>query len=168
MRTLFLASSLALVALTGVASASSPAPRYNAGDAQLALLAGVEVGAYSRAELINILDARRDGDADKVAFYLTGANRQSTAADPAALAQLAGSAGVVAGDYSAVELQAVVDAKRENDATAVSFVLNRAAKPANPAEVVTPGEAQLAALVGVDPAQYTLAELIALQPQSDD
>ena len=31
--------------------------------------------------------------------------------------------------------------------------------------VVTPGEAQLAAVVGVDPAQYTLIELAAMQPQ---
>jgi hypothetical protein len=38
---------------------------------------------------------------------------------------------------------------------------------ANPAEVVTPGEAQLAALIGVDPAQYTLAELVAMQPTND-
>ncbi|MBC2837468.1 hypothetical protein [Paragemmobacter straminiformis] len=167
MRNIILTSTLVLAALSGAASASSLQPRYNAGDAQLALTAGVQPGEYSRAELINILDAQRENDATRLNFYLSGANRTTNAADPAAVAQIAASAGVQGGDYSVAELQRLIDARSEGDAATVDFIVNRAGKAANAAEVVTPGEAQLAAVIGVDPAQYTLAQLIALQPEND-
>lgn len=168
MRNILLTSTLVLAALTGAASAASLQPRYTAGDAQLAQLAGVAPGEYSRVELINILEARRENDANRLDYYLSGANRSTGTADPAAVAQIAAEAGVSGGDYSVNELQRLIDARRDGDTTTIDFILNRAAKPANPAEAVTPGEAQLAAAIGVDPAQYTLAELIALQPQADD
>lgn len=168
MRNILITSTLVLAALSGAASAASLQPRYNAGDAQLALSAGVAPGEYSRAELINIIEARRDNDASRLNYYLSGANRSENAANPAAVAQIAAEAGVRGGDYSVAELLRLIDARRDGDTNTVDFIVNRAAKPANPAEVVTPGEAQLAAAIGVDPAQYTLAELIALQPQADD
>lgn len=168
MRTLILASTLALAALSGGANASSTVVATGPGDVQLAYAAGVEPGQFTRAELMEILDARRENDARKLAFYLTGENRAQGVASAESLAQLAGAAGVSAGDFSATELVRLADARRENDAAAVAFIVNRAAKPAAAAEVVTPGEAMLAAVVGVDPAQYTLAELVALQPQADD
>ncbi len=167
MRNLILASTIAAAALTGAANASSTLAATGPGDVQLAYSAGVEPGKYSRAELVGIIDARRENDAQALNFYLSGANRVQSDASPEALAQLAGAAGV-SGGYSATELQRLVDARRENDANAVAFIVNRAAKPAAAAEVVTPGEAMLAALVGVDPAQYTLAELVAMQPLTDD
>jgi hypothetical protein len=168
MRNILLTSTLVLAALTGAASAASLQPRYTAGDAQLAMSAGVAPGEYSRVEILNILDARRENDADRLAYYLSGANRSSNPSDPAALAQLAAAAGVSGGDYSASELLRLIDARSEGEAATVDFILNRSAKAANPAETVTPGEAQLAAAIGVDPADYTLAELIALQPQADN
>lgn len=163
------ASALILAALTGAAAASSVQPGLNAGDVQLALSAGVEPGRYSRVELINIIDARQDGETTRLNYYLSGANRASgTAATNAGLDQLAASAGVEPGQFTAVELQRLIQAKADGDTTEARFILsgeNR--KEANPAEVVTPGEAQLAAAIGVDPAQYTLAELVALQPHDD-
>lgn len=159
------ASALILAALTGAASAASPQPGLNAGDVQLALSAGVEPGKYSRAELINIIAARENGETTRLNFFLSGANRTT---EVPGNAQLAAAAGVTDGNYSANELQRLIIAQEEGDTTEVRFILsgdNR--REGNPAEVVTPGEAQLAAAIGVDPAQYTLAELIALQPHDD-
>lgn len=163
------ASALILAALTGAAAASSAQPRLNAGDVQLAHSAGVEPGRYSRAELINIIDARQDGETSRLNYVLSGANRTSGAATgTAGLDQLAASAGVEPGQFTANELQRLIIAKAEGDTNEVRFVVSGNARAAaNPAAVVTPGEAQLAAAIGVDPAQYTLAELIALQPQFD-
>lgn len=168
MRNILLTSTLVLAAFAGAASASSLQPVYNGGDAQLALSAGVKPGEYSRAELINILESKRENDETRLNFYLSGANRAEGATNPAAFAQLAAAAGVKGGDYSVADLQRLIEARRDNDDTAIRFILAGGAATANPAEVVTPGEAQLAAAVGVDPAQYTLAELIALQPEADN
>ena len=165
----FTASALILAALSGAAVAASAQPGLNAGDVQLALSAGVQPGQYSRAELISILEARQDGETTKLNYYLSGANRDTTAdLNSAGLAQLAASAGVEAGRFTANELQILVEAREEGDTVAANFILSGANRAApNPAEVVTPGEAQLAAAVGVDPAQYTLAELVGLQPHDD-
>lgn len=168
MRNIILASTLAVAALSGAANASSTVVATGPGTVQLALSAGVQPGKYSTAELLNIIEARKENDAQALNFYLSGANRTEGKAAAESLAQLAAAAGVSGGEYSVAELSQLVEARRENDAQAIAFIVNRAAKPAAAAEVVTPGEAQLAAAIGVDPAQYTLAELVAMQPQSDD
>lgn len=168
MRNIILASTLAIAALSGVANAASTVAATGPGDVQLALAAGVQPGTFSRAELITILQARSDEDAAKLNYYLSGSNRVEAPSDPASLAQLAGAAGVSGGDYSAIELAQLSQARLlENDAT-VAFIVNRAGKAPAAAEVVTPGEAMLASVVGVDPADYTLAQLIALQPEQND
>lgn len=159
------ASALVLAALTGAAAASSAQPGLNAGDVQLALSAGVEPGKYSRADLIKIVEARQEGDTSRLNFFLSGANR---ATEVVGDAQLAASAGVPYGEYTANEIQRLINARAEGDAAAQRFILsgeNR--RLPNPAEVVTPGEEQLAAAIGVDPAKYTLAELVAMQPHDD-
>jgi|GEM_PF-993528 len=163
------ASALVLATLSGAALASSAQPGLNAGDVQLALSAGVQPGEYSRTELINIIEARKLNDDTRLNYFLSGSNRgSSTSLNAPGLDQLAATAGVEPGIYTANELQQIIKAKSDGEEDTVRFILsgeNR--KAANPAEVVTPGEAQLAALVGVDPAQYTLNELIAMQPEND-
>lgn len=164
------ASALVLATLSGAALASSAQTRLNAGDVQLALSAGVQPGQYTRAELINIVEARKANDETRLNYFLSGSNR-TTSSDLNApgLAQLARSAGVEPGVYTANELQQILLAQRDNDQDTVRFILsgeNR--KDGNPANVVTPGKAQLAGVVGVNPAEYTLAELIAMQPTSED
>lgn len=163
------ASALVLATLSGAALAASAQPGLNAGDVQLALSAGVQPGEYSRTELINIIEARKQNDDTRLNYFLSGSNRaSSTNLNGPGLDQLAASAGVEAGVYTANELQLIIKAKADGDDDKVRFILsgeNR--KAANPAEVVTPGEAQLAAVIGVDPAQYTLAELVAMQPTND-
>lgn len=159
------ASALILAALTGAAAASSAQPGLNAGDVQLALSAGVEPGRYTRVELINILEAREQGETTRLNYFLSGANR---ATEVVGDAQLAAAAGVAQGDFSASELQRLIRAQEEGDTTEARFILSGESRRApNPAEVVTPGEAQLAAAIGVDPTQYTLSELVALQPHDD-
>lgn len=165
----FATSAVILAALAGAASASSVQPGLNAGDVQLALSAGVEPGRYSRAELINIIEARQDNETARLDYFLSGANR-ATGEDLTnpGLLQLSAQAGVEPGKFTSAELQRLIEARAEGDTTVADFILSGTNRKApNPAEVVTPGEAALAAAIGVDPAQYTLAELVALQPHDD-
>lgn len=164
------ASALVLAALSGAAFASGPQGAINPGDVQLARSAGVEPGQFTRAELIQIIEARRANDPERLNFYLSGSNRGSAdITSSPGLDQLARIAGVEPGRFTAAELQQLINARADGDTEVVRFILsgeNR--KAANPANVVTPGQAQLAASLGVDPSAYTLAELVAMIPQNDD
>lgn len=150
----------ALIALTlaGAAHAAQPSR-----DVHLAAAAGVPAGQYTAAELQSIIDARRENDQARLNFYLSGANRAAATVQGDSAGQLAKLAGVEPGQFSASELELIANARRENDRDAAAFILSGGirAVPAA-AEVVTPGEAQLAASLGLDPAAYTLAELITL------
>ncbi len=162
--TLFL-STLAAVAF-GAFAANAVSP----GLSQLAVQAGVEPGAYTASELARLIEAKRDNDAELVRFILNhGAADASDAVGTAGNAQFEGTLGVEAGRYTTAELVAISNARLENDAEAEAYVrsgANRAA-PAD-ASVVTPGEAQIAAGLNLDPARYTLADLAALLPHADD
>ena len=156
-------SALVLALTAGAALAGVP----RNGSDQLAALAGVESGAYSDADLVNLIDAKRANDREKVAFILSGSAR--TAAPLASDAQSAALAGVDAGSFTASEVQILTEARRTGDKETAAYILsgtNR--KRAAETTGVTPGKAQLAAAVGVDPANYTLAQLVALQPQGDN
>lgn len=164
----FVTSALILAAVSGAALASSALPGVNAGDVQLARLAGVEPGRYSRVELISIIEAKRDNEDLTAQYFLSGANRTSAASnDSAGAVQLARIAGVEPGQFSVSELIQLIEAKRENDPAAVNYILSGANRQGE-SDGISPGKAQLAALAGVNPADYSLSELIALQPTSDD
>jgi hypothetical protein len=157
----------ALIALTlagsGAAFAAQPTS-----DAQLAASAGVAAGQYTAAELQAIIDARRDNDTSALNYYLSGANR-SGAAQSDASGQLANLAGVAPGTYSASELALIIEARKDNDAARVAYILsNTNRSTAAEAAAVTPGEAQIAAALGLDPAQYTLSELTRLWAAAND
>jgi hypothetical protein len=157
----------ALIALTlagaGAAYAASPSA-----DAQLAASAGVAAGQYTAAELQAIIVARRDNDTSALNFYLSGANRTAAAQSDAA-GQLANLAGVAPGTYSASELALIIEARRDNDAGRAAFILSGKNRTVSAeAAAVTPGEAQIAASLGLDPAQYTLAELTRLSAAAND
>jgi hypothetical protein len=108
-------TALVLVLAAGAASAQS----INAGDAQLAAAAGVEPGVYSRAQLIQLLDAQQEGDSEKVAFILSqgtaDVGRASVFESDAAVGpgwdQIADVNGVERGVYSKQEL-ILMDADR--------------------------------------------------------
>ena len=81
--------------------------------------------------------------------------------------QFAGALGVDSELYTMSELIRLDNAISENDQTTVRWILDgglKASAPEDPARV-TPSEAQLAASLGLDPAQYTSAELSALYAQ---
>jgi hypothetical protein len=101
-------TAVVLVLAAGAASAQS----INPGDAQLAAAAGVEPGVYSRAQLIELLDAQQEGDSAKIAFILSQGNadvgRASAFESDVAIGpgwdQMADVNGVERGVYSKQEL----------------------------------------------------------------
>lgn len=137
-------------------------------DAQLAARAGVQPGAYSVAELNALIDARKDGDANAVAFILNHGLRAEEQTGTPAARQLESALNVEPGRYTYAELRAIAAERHRSDAPGAALAiaaLNRS--PADPA-VVTPGEAQIAAQLGLDPAQFTATELAALRAAAND
>ncbi len=144
----------AVVLASGAAFGQSAGP----GDAQLAASAGVAPGIYTNAQLVQIIEARRDGDKTQLAFVLSQANAVATRADFTADVPSFASDGL-----TQIELIQLQDARREGDRALENFILSGANREsAPPPNVVTPGKAQMAALLGVDPADYTLQQLVAM------
>lgn len=160
-----LTPALIALVLTGTAFAGQPSS-----NAQSAALAGVEVGVYTAAELQNILAAQRDGDQAKLDYYLSLTNRtQADAGSRLATGQLAATAGVPSGEYTRFEVANIVDARENGNASKLDYYLSHEnRKPAAPASAVSPTEARIAKELGLDPTQYTLAELVALEPSDSN
>lgn len=157
----------ALIALTLAGSGAAFAAQATS-DSQLAASAGVAVGQYTAAELQSIIDARRDNDTSALNYYLSGANR-STPAQTDAAGQLAKIAGVAPGTYSASELALIIEARKDNDTEKAAFILSGQNRTVSAeASAVTPGEAQIAAALGLNPAEYTLSELTQLWAAAND
>jgi hypothetical protein len=159
---------LTVVALTaplaGVAMAGQGAD-------QLAKILGVPVGQYTVAQMIQLQDARREGDKSAEAFILSQGESvvsRSDKSEPAVVsqgaAQLARLLGVAPGAYSVAELIQLQTAISENDRQTIAFILGGGTPgdTTGDVSVVTPGKAQLAAGLGLDPAAYSTAELVAL------
>jgi hypothetical protein len=173
MRTTYI--SAAVVAL-GLAAGAASAQSVNPGLEQLAALAGVNAAGYTQADLVNLIDAQRSNDQEKAAFITATASGVASRAETAGYVglsqgdvQLAKLAGVEPGVYSASELNRLIAAKNANDPQTVAFILNHTDRvDAGGLGTVSQGKAQLAAQLGVNPADYTLAQLSALLPQADD
>lgn len=155
-------STAALVLTAGIAAA-------NSGIDQLAASAGVSPEGFTQAQLIQLVDAQRANDDARINFILSqagqgGVSRSDMGEGTVSQdAQLAALAGVAPGLYTTNELQRLVAAQRANDDALVNFILtgqNR--NGGNSASAVTPGQAQLAARLGVDASDYTLTELTQL------
>lgn len=138
---------------------------------QLAALLRVPAGAYTVSQMIQLQDARREGDKAAEAFILSqgkGTVTRSDKSDGAAISagaeQFARSLGVAPGVYSLNELIDLQDAVKENDRQAIAFILGgrEGADTTGDIGVVTPGKAQLAAALGLDPAEHTTAELVSM------
>jgi hypothetical protein len=99
---------------------------------------------------------------------LSGAAFASTpvAGVSAGAAQMALALGVEPGRFTTNELLDIQDAKHENDQFRLNAILSGANRPTGD-RGVTAGKAQLAALIGVNPADYTLAQLTAMQRVPD-
>lgn len=155
-----LSGAFVVMLASGAAIAQSVSP----GDVQLAASAGVEPGVYTTAQMIQIAEARREGDTTQLAFVRSQLSTVTTPANLTAAIPSDGPDGFTVAEE--VQLQ---EARRENDHATETFILTHTNRRAPlPASAVTPGEAQLAAIVGVDAAEYTLTELVAMQPATSN
>jgi hypothetical protein len=108
---------LAAMLLSGAAFAQS----VSQGDAQLAAIAGVPEGSLSTSDLVNLINARNDGDQGTVNFILAkagiGVSRAGNNGDAIATGpgweQIARANGVQLGQYTQSEL-AQMEADRLN------------------------------------------------------
>ena len=170
-KTLTATAAVALSVFAGAAAAQS----VNPGKAQLAALLGVDANAYTSAQLIQLDGAMRENNDEKVRFIMSQAGDVAGRADFAngsvsqGDAQLARIVGVEPGAYTTEELIRLKAAQDANDDEAIDFILSGEARDTGSSTgVVTPGKAQLAANIGVNPANYPLAELVAAQPIKSD
>ena len=157
---------LATALSAGVASAQS----VNPGVAQLAAEAGVPAGALSTNDLYRLIEAQRSNDDATVRFLLdrvAGSTNVSTmGANVSNDVQLARSAGVAPGLYSASDLIDIEEARREGDTSALNILLSGAKYSPETARSDA-GKAQLAASLGVNAADYSLAELTVLRAEME-
>lgn len=78
--------------------------------------------------------------------------------------QLAGPLGVNPADYTLAELIRLENAKSDNNPTEFAFVKDQAAgRIISSVGTVSPGQAMQASILGVNPADYTLAQLVRLE-----
>jgi len=82
------------------------------------------------------------------------------------LQQIADYLGVDAGAYSATELHQLLGARDAGDQTTYGYFLNHANQASS--QAVSAGKAQIAAQVGLNPTEYTTAELIRVQQAQRD
>ena len=167
------AATLSLTAGLGAVQAASP------GLAQLAGTLGVSADDFTTAQLIRLSDAVRENDASEISFILDQAATGSPAAGvgsvpsttPGAV-QLSLIESVEPGQFTLSELQQLSQARKDNNQDAIDYILSGANRETRGGVgEVSPGKAQLAALLGVIAAEYTNAELAVLaaaQQSSDD
>lgn len=89
------------------------------------------------------------------------AGAASAAETSPGLQQIANYLGVDAGAYSAVELHQLLGARSNGDQSTFNYLLSHGDRAST--ETVNAGKAQLAAQVGLNPSDYTSAELIRVQ-----
>lgn len=158
---------LTVVALTAPLAGTAMAGQ---GADQLAKQLGVPAGAYSIAQMIQLKEARREGDKSAEAFILSqggDAVSRSDKSEPAAVSpgaeQLARLVGVAPGAYSVNEMIRLQDAINKGDRETIAFILggSNGGNTGSDIGVVNPAKAQLAASLGLDPAAHTTADLAA-------
>lgn len=169
MRTFTLSALALAAALTGGAAvAQSVSP----GSAQLAYSAGVEPGQFTDAQLIRLINAQRDNDVEEINFILSqrGADvsRSDVSGVSAGAAQLAATVGVEAGALPLNDLVRLDRAQFEDDKETASYILSGGSDAGSINGATSAGARQLAAILGVNAADYTLSELVALSSDQND
>ncbi len=77
--------------------------------------------------------------------------------------QLAAQLGLNGAQFTTAELTSISDARRDGDNAGAAYFLNHDNRATEAASTVSAGKAQIAAQLGVNPADYTLAELVTVQ-----
>lgn len=162
MKTLLLSSALIL----------SVAVQAQAGD-QLALSASVEPGQYTTSQLVQLMAAEAD---DNTALYNhlieefdTNVVSTQSGGISAGHQQLAASLGVSANDFSLSELVQLRSARDNDDASMERFIMSVAGDViSTQSGGISGGQAQLAASLGVNPADYSLSELTRMYIDAHD
>ncbi|MDD8022506.1 MAG: hypothetical protein PHX82_05310 [Paracoccaceae bacterium] len=159
MRTSTITLSLIALLAAGAASAQAISPA----QLQLAARLGVDASQYSMSQLVALNIAKSD-DNRAAPFSLTPVGEASgtTAGDR----QLAAQAGVNAANYTTAELVALNDALRAGKFDAAEAIISHGGKDRT--DTITAGRAQLAAQAGVNAADYTVAQLVAMSPRTSD
>ncbi len=152
MNRILLTTALALT-LTGPALASD----------QLALSLGVEPGVYSTAELISLRSALENDDR---AAARAIAARSATKGAVDSPAQFSASVGLD-GAYSTATVAALRAAEADDERAAANHIRETGSisdsVTVSTKSGISAGRAQLAASLGVNPSEYSLAELVNLK-----
>ncbi|MFQ6546527.1 hypothetical protein AADZ90_001110 [Aestuariibius sp. 2305UL40-4] len=129
---------------------------------QLAQSLGVDPGAYSVSELATLKAAMEEHDHQKVDLILGGGAIVSTQGRAGAgQAQLAAQLGVAPGAYDVADLIELRVAYEENDDQRVRKILSGGSVVSTQDSGVA-GHDQMARQLGVDPADYTNAQIAAM------
>lgn len=158
-----LSTALVLIAATGAAQAQS----VNPGVEQLAAQAGVNAGDFTATQLIELQSAIDSNNVAQTNFILSQARAETSRAPVAAgttspaYRQIEAGLGVEAGRFSPAELSQLAAARRSDEPARAAYILSGANRATLLDSGSNAGKAQLAASLGLDPADYTLAELTA-------
>lgn len=158
-KTTLTALTIALAAPAAIAGSFTP------GEAQLANSVGVEPGQYAVAELIQLDAAARENDFEYTQFLLRKTTLNGDISTRSALSegvsQLAAIEGVSADVYSVGQIIRLSDARFEGDEV-LEALIKAEVNGRKVSTGISAGRVQLAALLGVNAADYTLAELAQL------
>ncbi len=158
-----LSTALVLVAATAAAQAQAANP----GVEQLAAQAGVNAGDFTTSQLISLQNAINNQNEEQVAFILSQARAEASRATTAegvtspAYRQLEAGLGVEPGRFSPAELSQLAAARRSDDPARAAYILSGENRASAADDANNAGKLQLAAALGLNPADYTLAELTA-------
>ncbi len=134
-----------------------------ASNEQLAASIGVEPGQYTLAELVALQAAIDDNDQQLIRAIQEGRVETATAADVTpGQAELAQSLGVDPSEYTLAELAQLRDARATGNAGLEAQVLEGDAGAVS-GSGITDGHAQIAASLGLDPADYSFSELVRIK-----
>ena len=160
---MFTKSAIAATVIAISASAASAMDAPSQGAAQLAALAGVEPGVYSVADLIRLNDVKdQTSQAAEVRFILHEGR--------SGIAGRADTGSVGANGLTTAEAALINEAsKNSNDAIFARFVENGGIRD-NSADVRSnsPAHVQLAGQLDVNPADFTLSQLIRLNDAAQE
>lgn len=164
--------SFALVAAAIVAAGAASAQEVAPGKAQIAAQLGLDAAEYALNELVSIGEARRENDPQAEAYFLSRQNRDvrgGVGEVSPGKAQIAALLGVEAAEFSLNELISIEKARRENDPQLEAFYLSHQNREVRGGVgQVSPGKAQLAAILGLNPAEYSLGDLAAIEAERHD